>query len=326
MLKNKTILITGAAGFIGSHLTEILLKNKNFLILIDNFNDYYQGKEERLAAILNNYKFTKDYILLKKDLLDSSVFTQVDKHIDVMYHLAAQAGVRYSTKHPIKVAHNNIISTVNLFEFSRQLDEISKIVYASSSSVYGNPIYTPCDENHPKVPISAYAISKLTGEVYADFYYREFNLPITSLRFYTVYGPRGRPDMAIYKFFELMYQNKEIPIYGDGEQVRDFTYISDIVDGMILAGEKDESIGEIFNLGCSNPLKINDLVDKMYKITNKPKRIKYLPKQKGDVDLTHSDITKAKKMLNFKPKIDIEEGLRLQHQWQLKNFEKSTKI
>ncbi|MFX1498705.1 MAG: GDP-mannose 4,6-dehydratase [Promethearchaeota archaeon] len=322
MLKNKRILITGAAGFIGSHLTEILLNNNNFLILIDNFNDYYQGKEERLATIVHNYENLKDYILFKNDLLDETIYSQIDKDIDVIFHLAAQAGVRYSVEHPLQVARNNIISTINLFEFSCKIDKISKIIYASSSSVYGNPIYTPCDEKHPKAPISAYAASKLTGEVYANYYHREYNLPITSLRFYTVYGPRGRPDMAIYKFFDLMYQDKEIPIYGDGEQIRDFTYISDIINGLILSAENDGSVGETFNLGCSSPLKVNDLVDKMYKITHKTKKIKYLPKQKGDVDITHSDITKAKKVLNFNPKIKIEEGLNLQHQWQFENFKK----
>ncbi|MFX0178893.1 MAG: GDP-mannose 4,6-dehydratase [Candidatus Hodarchaeota archaeon] len=326
MLRGKSIIITGAAGFIGSHLTEILLKSNNFLTLIDNFNPYYPGKKERLAEITSGYEISKDYELLQGDLLDNSIYTQIDKHIDIIFHLAAQAGVRYSIEHPIEVSRNNIISTANVFEFASKLDNVSKIVYASSSSVYGNPLYTPCDELHPTNPISPYAMSKYIGEIYANYYYRECGLPITSLRFYTVYGPRGRPDMAVYKFFNLMFQDKEITIYGDGEQLRDFTYISDIINGLILAGkEKKQSKGEIFNLGYANPISINELVDRMYKIANKTKKIRYIQKQKGDVNITHSDISKAKNVLRFRPKVDINEGLILQYQWQLDFYNKLMK-
>ena len=209
MLKNKTIIITGAAGFIGSHLTEILLKNSNFLILIDNFNEYYLGKEERLEAILSNYQSNKDYIVIREDLTKKLFINKIHHEIDYIFHFAAQAGVRYSINKAAEVTQNNIISTVNIFEYALKNDKIQKIAYASSSSVYGNPIYTPCDEDHPKNPISPYAVSKLCGELYADYYYREYSLPITSLRFYTVYGPRGRPDMSISKFFNFMLKDKE---------------------------------------------------------------------------------------------------------------------
>ncbi|MFX0039520.1 MAG: GDP-mannose 4,6-dehydratase [Promethearchaeota archaeon] len=322
MLKNKCIIITGAAGFIGSHLAETLLKNNNFLILIDNFNDYYLGKEERLAKILNNYQNNKDYIIIREDLTNNSFIGQINYEIDFIFHLAAQAGVRYSINKAADVAKNNIISTVNIFEYALKIDNIQKIVYASSSSVYGNPIYTPCDENHPKNPISPYAVSKLCGELYADYYYREYNLPITSLRFYTVYGPRGRPDMSITKFFNLMLNDQEISIYGDGQQLRDFTYISDIINGLILACEKDVSNGEIFNLGCSNPISVNELIEKMYNITSKPKKVKFVDKQQGDVDITYSNINKAKSLLNYNPEFDIERGLMNHYNWQIKEFSK----
>ena len=323
MIKNKTIIITGAAGFIGSHLTEVLLKNNNFLILIDNFNDYYSGKEEQLEEITKKYQNKKDFILFREDLTNKSLYKKVNYEIEYIFHLAAQTGVRYSINHAAEVSKNNIISTLNIFEYALKINTIQKIVYASSSSVYGNPIYTPVDENHPKNPISPYAVSKLCGEIYANYYYQEYNLPITSLRFYTVYGPRGRPDMAIRKFFNLMLKNKEISIYGNGEQLRDFTYISDIINGLILACEKDASNGEIFNLGCSNPISINDLVKKMYKITNKLKKVKYIDKQQGDVDITYSNIEKASKILKFNPKVEIDEGLINQYQWQIKNLSKS---
>jgi UDP-glucose 4-epimerase len=316
MLRNENIIITGAAGFIGSHLTELLLKNGNFVILIDNFNKYYLGKEERLEEILSDYKKNNDYIILKEDLTNRSFSDKITHNIDYIFHLAAQAGVRYSIDKAAEVTKNNIISTVNIFEYALKLDNIKKIAFASSSSVYGNPIYTPCDEDHPKNPISPYAVSKLCGEIYANYYYREYSLPITSLRFYTVYGPRGRPDMSIYKFFNLMFNDKEISIYGDGEQLRDFTYISDIINGLILACEKEASNGEVFNLGCSNPISVNKLIDKMYGITKRPKKIKYTEKQQGDVDITYSNTNKAKDLLNYEPKIDIEEGLMNQFQWQ----------
>jgi len=325
MITESRILITGAAGFIGTHLTEVLLKNNNYLILLDNFNESYKGKEERLRGIIKNYKSEENYKLIKGNLLDTSIYKQIDKDIDYIFHLAAQAGVRYSINNPIEVINNNVISTIKIYEFAIKTEKLKKLIYASSSSVYGNPSYTPCDEDHQKNPISPYALSKLTGEIYADYYYHEYEIPITSLRFYSVYGPRGRPDMAIYKFYNLMFQNKELSIYGNGEQLRDFTYISDIIDGLILAGEKDESKGEVFNLGYSNPISVNQLVDKMYKIASKTKKVKYIQKQKGDVNITHSDINKAKRMLDFRPKIDIDKGLTLQYQWQLSFFNRSKK-
>ncbi|MHA1492314.1 MAG: GDP-mannose 4,6-dehydratase [Promethearchaeota archaeon] len=315
MIKNKTILITGAAGFIGSHLTEELLKYDNYLILIDNLNDYYKGKEEQLKQITKNFEISKDYEFIKADLVDKSIYNKINSEIDIIFHLAAQAGVRYSIQNAAEVANNNIVSTVNIFEYAVQ-NNVKKVINASSSSVYGNPIYAPLDENHPKNPISPYAVSKLCGEIYADLYFRENNLPVTSLRFYTVYGPRGRPDMAIRKFLNLMFQDEKITIYGDGEQIRDFTFVSDIVNGLILSVESNGSSGEIFNLGCSNPITVNQLVDKLYVITGKEKNVEYVEKQKGDVEITHSNIEKAKKILNFCPKIKIEEGLKQQYDWQ----------
>ena len=319
MIKNKCILITGAAGFIGSSLTERLLKHDNILILIDNFNDYYPGKEKQLKEILSDYSQNKDYMLIKGDLVNRSTLTNINDEVDYIFHLAAQAGVRYSINNSSEVTYNNMVSTVNVFEYSIKIPSLKKIIYASSSSVYGNPVYTPVDEEHPKSPISPYAVTKLCGEIYAVLYYKEYNLPITSLRFYTVYGPRGRPDMAIRKFFNLMQQNKEILIYGNGTQKRDFTYISDILDGLILAGETDSAKGEVFNLGGSSPIEVNELVEKMYSLTKVQKKIRYVEKQKGDVELTHSNISKAMKLLGFSPKVNIDVGLKNQYKWQISN-------
>jgi len=317
MIKNKNILITGGAGFIGTHLFEKLIQEDNYIIIIDNFNDYYLGKEEQLKEITKQFELSKEYNLIIGDLLNKSTYKEIDCNIDIIFHLAAQAGVRYSIENASEVTHNNIVSTINIFEYSIK-NNIEKVVYASSSSVYGNPIYTPLDEEHPKNPISPYAVSKLCGEIYADLYFREYSLPVTSLRFYTVYGPRGRPDMAIRKFFNLILQDKEITIYGDGEQLRDFTYISDIINGLILAGENFESAGNVFNLGCSNPIKINDLIDKMYAISEKSKKVRYVERQQGDVDITYSNTEKAKKIINYYPQVNIEEGLKKTFEWHKK--------
>lgn len=318
MIKNKNILITGGAGFIGSNLFKQLMQQDNNITIIDNFNKYYLGKEERLREITREFNTTQDYNIIKGDLLNKNIYDEINCDIDIIFHLAAQAGVRYSIAKPAEVTNNNIVGTVNIFEYAAKCN-IKKVIFASSSSVYGNPIYSPLDEDHPKNPISPYAISKLAGEFYADYYFRELNLPVCSLRFYTVYGPRGRPDMAIRKFFDLILKDKEITIYGDGEQIRDFTYISDIVNGLILSAEKNESKGQIFNLGCSNPIQVNDLVDKMYDIANKPKKVKYIEKQQGDVEITYSNIKKATNILDFYPKVKIDEGLKKTYEWQ-KNY------
>ncbi|MFX1426034.1 MAG: NAD-dependent epimerase/dehydratase family protein [Promethearchaeota archaeon] len=317
MLKNSRILITGGAGFIGTHLFEALIQQNNYITIIDNFNQcYYSGKEENLASVTQNYDELKDYCTIKGDLLDKSLYSKIPDEVDIIFHLAAHAGVQYSMHNAEQVTRNNIEGFVNLLEFAVK-QEIKKLVYASSSTIYGNPIYTPVDENHPKNPICPYGLSKLCGEIYADYYFREYSLPITSLRFYSVYGPRGRPDMVVGKFFNLILQNKELTIYGDGEQLRDFTYISDIINGLILASEKKESSGQAFNLGLSNPISINQLIDKIYYLASKPKKVKYEKKKKGDMEITYADITKATKVLNYSPQTTLDDGLRKTYEWQI---------
>lgn len=315
MIKNKNILITGGAGFIGSHLFEKLISNSNYILVIDNFSS--TETEKNFQKITQNYEIKTDFNLIRGDLTDNSIFKDLNFDFDVIFHLAATPGVRFSIQNASNVTKNNIISTLNIFEKALK-SNVEKIVVASSSSIYGNPIYTPVDEEHPKRPISPYAVSKLCCEMYADYYFRENNLPVSSLRFYTVYGPRGRPDMAIRIFFNKIMNNEPLKIFGDGSQIRDFTYVSDIVEGLILAAEIKQSSGEIFNLGCSNPIVLNQLIDKICDITDRPKNVQYLEKQKGDVKITHSKIDKAKRILGFSPKIKIDEGLLKTYEWQLK--------
>lgn len=314
MIKNKNILITGGAGFIGSHLVELLIKEGNFIIILDNFSDYYEGKDSNIQKVLENYG-TKDYQIIRGDITNKDVFKNIAVNVDFIFNLAAQAGVRYSIEKAYEVTQNNILSVLNVLEYAVE-QNVGKVVQASSSSVYGNPLYTPLDEDHPKSPISPYAVSKLCGECYCDYYFREYNLPVTSLRFYSVYGPRSRPDLAIRKFFNLMLQDKEITIYGDGTKLRDYTYISDIINGLNLAAEKTESAGYIFNIGCSNPISVNDLVEKMYVISGKSKKVKHIENQQGDVDITFSNIEKAKTILNYYPQVKIDEGLNKTYEWQ----------
>ncbi len=318
MIKNKNILITGGAGFIGSNLVETLLDNNNFVLIIDNFNDFYLGKEEQLNKIVEKYQHKEEYDIIKGDLVNKSIFQKLDHEFDFIFHLAAQAGVRYSIDNAEEITHNNISSTINICEYALEKN-IKKILYSSSSSIYGNPLYTPVDEEHPKNPISTYAISKLFGEIYANYYYREYSLPISTLRFYTVYGPYGRPDMAIKKFFDLILHNKKLTIFGNGNQLRDFTYVSDIINGLILACENKKAEGEIFNLGSSSPITVNNLIDKMYEIAKKSKNVEYIDKQKGDVEVTFSSIQKAQRILGFNPKFNIDVGLEKTYDWQLNN-------
>ncbi len=317
MIKNKNILLTGGAGFIGSHLFERLINNSNYVLIIDNFSS--SETEKNLLEITKNYDIKKDYDLIRGDLADHSILTNINSDFDIIFHLAATPGVRISIQNAPMVTKNNILSTVNVFEKALK-SNIEKVVIASSSSVYGNPIYTPVDENHPKNPISPYAVSKLCCEMYADYYFREYNLPVTSLRFYTVYGPRGRLDMAIRIFFSKIMKNDPIKIFGDGSQIRDFTFISDIVNGLILASEVKQSSGEVFNLGCSNPIQLNQLIEKMYKIADRPRNTQYFEKQKGDVKITSSKIDKARKILQFDPKVKIDEGLKKTYEWQKENM------
>lgn len=321
MIKNKNILVTGGAGFIGSHLFEKLVSEDNYVIIIDNFNNHYSGKEQNIAEITSNHTQGKDYDLIHGDLLDKTIYKKIPQKIDFIFHIAALPGVRYSIQNTELVSKNNIIGTLNIFEYALQ-NKVDKVIFASSSSVYGNPVYTPVDEEHPKKPISPYALSKLTCELYADYYFREYSLPVTSLRFYTVYGERGRPDMAIRDFINKIIHNQEISIYGDGEQLRDFTFVSDIVNGLILSAEKEEANGQIFNLGNSNPISVNQLIEKIYSIANKSKNVKYIEKQKGDVNITHSNIKKAKTILNFHPSVNIDEGLLKTYEWQISNNDK----
>jgi len=316
----KVILITGVAGFIGYSVAKRLLDLGYKVIGIDNINDYYDVslKEYRLK-ILNYYGdsfcFYKIDISNKSSLSDIFIAHRPEKII----HLAAQAGVRYSITNPEVYISTNIVGFANILEIAR--NQFIPMIYASSSSVYGNDNLADCfGENHEtSKAISLYAATKKSNEVMAYSYASLFKLPLIGLRFFTVYGPLGRPDMALFKFTKNILSGEKIDVYNNGEMYRDFTYIDDIVDGVLSSINFDlssyEIPHEIFNLGCGNTRKLIDFVKFIELYCDKEADINPMPLQAGDVLKTSADISKAKRLLNFNPKINIEDGLQRFVQW-----------
>ena len=294
-------LITGCAGFIGSHLTEKLLKNGIEVVGIDCFSDYYDReiKEENLAVSLNNDNFT----FIEKNLLEMDEYPDVD----FVYHMAAQAGVRDSWGDNFSsYTSNNIEVTWRLLEFYKELN-IKKFVYSSSSSVYGD-VELPMSEKSQLKPVSPYGVTKLAGENLCYLYWKNYNIPTISLRYFTVYGPRQRPDMAINKFFTSILRGDEIIVYGDGEQIRDFTFIDDAVNAILMSAESGV-VGDVFNVGGGSSISVNKLINEIEEITGKKARVKYIEKQKGDVKNTEASLEKIETVLRWKPKISIRTGL-----------------
>jgi len=308
IMEHKKALVTGCAGFIGSHLTDKLLDNGYYVIGIDCFTDYYPRKikEANLEKALENANFK----LIIKDILDIDEFPKVD----YVFHEAAQAGVRTSWGKTFEIyARNNILATQKLLEFYKDSD-IKKFVYASSSSVYGDVSNLPMKEESLLNPLSPYGVTKLAAENLCYLYYKNYNFPIVSLRYFTVYGPRQRPDMAFNKFVRNLINVKEIMIYGNGEQTRDFTYIDDVVRATILAAEND-GVGEVLNIGGGSRISINKVISILEEITGKEAKIKYIEKQRGDVMHTYADVNKAKRLLGWNAKVNIKDGLKKYVEW-----------
>lgn len=296
-------LVTGCAGFIGSHLTERLLRKRCKVIGIDCFTDYYPKpvKEKNIQAALNNENFA----FIEKDIVQMNKFPEVD----YVFHQAAQAGVRASWGRSFEIyTRNNILATQKMLEYYKDID-IKKFVFASSSSVYGDADELPIREETPKKPISPYGVTKLAAENLCNLYYINYGVPTVSLRYFTVYGPRQRPDMAINKFVHAVLNDKKIEIYGDGTQTRDFTYISDIIHANLLVAESKVK-GEVFNIGGDNRISVNNLIEVIESIVGKKTEIKYSRRQKGDAQRIYADISKAKKMLGYKPEVYIDMGIR----------------
>ena len=313
------ILITGGAGFIGSTLCDKMLKEDNEIIVIDNFNDYYSPKlkENNIKHNLNN----KNYKLYRGDICDKSLLAKIfeENKIDVVVHIAASAGVRPSIDKPLDYVKNNIEGTVNILEVMKE-NKVKKIVFASSSSIYGNckeEIFS--EDLKVAEPISPYAATKLACEQFLYTYSKLYNIQVVALRFFTVFGPRQRPDLAIRKFIDLIKENKPIPVYGDGTTIRDYTYVDDIVDGIISAIDYNDTQYEIINLGGGAPVSLNQMIETIEKVLNKKAKIERLPMQMGDVNKTAASITKAKKLLNYNPKTSFERGIIKFIEWEKNN-------
>ncbi|MFT4303776.1 MAG: SDR family NAD(P)-dependent oxidoreductase [Candidatus Woesearchaeota archaeon] len=301
------ILVTGGAGFVGFHLTKKLLELNHNVIVIDNMNEYYDPKlkQSRLKLIKNKIKFYKIDIA-KKDQLEK-VFKK--NKIDKICHLAAQAGVRYSIENPFVYADSNYKGTANILEFAKKYN-INHVIFASTSSIYGNNKKIPFKEqDRTDEPVSIYSASKRSCELLGFSYYKLFKMNFTAVRFFTVYGPYGRPDMALFKFTKAMLNNQPIEVYNKGNMKRDFTYVTDIVDGFIAAITKPNGF-QIYNLGCGNPIKLMDFIKIIEQELKVKAKIKMMPMQLGDVKLTYADITKAKKILKYKPKVMIKKGVK----------------
>ncbi len=310
----ETILVTGGAGFIGSHICDRLLSMKKRVICLDNLNPYY-SPVRKIKNIQHNFSNPNFFFIIlditKKDQLEQ-VFQ--NNRIDKIIHLAARAGVRPSIEKPLWYKETNVSGTLNLLELAKRY-KIKNFVFGSSSSVYGKNKKIPfSEEDNVDYPISPYAASKKACELFCYTYSHLCKLNITCLRYFTVYGPRGRPDMAPYLFTRWIAEGKPIKMYGDGTTKRDYTYVSDIVDGTITALEKNFRF-EIINLGNNQPVELRKFISIIENHLGKKARIRKKPLPPGDVPITFADITKAARILGYKPKVDIEEGMRNFVEW-----------
>lgn len=305
-MQQPKVLITGAAGFIGSHLCERLLDKGLSIVGIDNFDDFYDPKIKRRN--INSCLKNKNFQLIETDIRDNTAMEKAVEGVEIVVHLAAKAGVRPSIAEPLLYSDVNINGTMVLLEAAVK-HKVGKFIFGSSSSVYGNNEKVPfSEEDNVDFPISPYAATKKACELICHTYRHLYGLNITCLRFFTVYGPRQRPDLAIHKFSRLIEREKPIPIYGDGSMMRDFTYIDDIIAGIVAAMNKCEGFN-IYNLGESQPITVNDLIDEIEKALGKKAIREYLPLQPGDVNRTFADITKANKELGYNPSTPIRDGL-----------------
>lgn len=311
----ENVLVTGGAGFIGSHLCNRLLSLNYMVICVDNFDNYYSKsiKEKNISQIIykDNFKMIEEDILNYANL--KKIFNKYE--ITNVYHLAAKAGVRPSIEYPFEYNDVNIKGTLNLLELSVKSKKVKKFFYASSSSVYGNNTKVPFSEyDEVNNPISPYAATKRSCELLCYTYHHLYNLPIACGRFFTVYGPRQRPEMAIHKFTRKIYNNEEIVLYGDGKLIRDYTYIDDIIDGIIKIMNKDFTY-DIINIGGGQTTSLIELIKIIEKHSNKKAKIKYEKKPLGDVDKTYADTQKAFNNYDIKNNNSIDGGIKKFVKW-----------
>ncbi len=306
-------LVTGGAGFIGSHLVERLLSDGHRVTILDSFNDAYNPafKRRNVAA----FRGRKGFTLVRGDVRDAKAISRAMRHgaFDQIIHLAARAGVRPSLRDPLLYSDVNIGGTLQLLEAARK-HGIPKFIFGSSSSVYGSRQKIPFREDEPALPISPYAATKLAGEALCHSYHHLYGLDVACLRFFTVYGPRQRPDLVIYKFACALMAGRPLEVFGDGTSRRDYTFVDDIVRGIFACTQRRLGY-EIINLGGSHTVQLNNLIQLLEKSVDRKARIKHLPDQLGDVPITSADVSKAKRLLGWRPKVRIEEGIKRFVEW-----------
>jgi UDP-glucuronate 4-epimerase len=313
-MAQKSIMVTGGAGFIGSHVVDILLKRGDRVVCVDDFNDYYphQRKELNVKPFLSN----PDFVLAKSEFGNREVVEKLldDNSCSTIIHLAARAGVRASMDDPWIYSRVNVHDTVTLLELARARN-MRNFVFASSSSVYGSNKKMPFKETDKiGTPMSVYAATKHAGELLCHSYHHNYGLKASCLRFFTVYGPGGRPDMVIYKFVKSILEDKPITVFGDGATSRDYTFVDDLAKGVVAAADRPFKY-KIFNLGNNKPVLMNELIAIIEKHLGKKAVIQRAPLPKADVPATYADITRAKKLLGFEPSIGIDEGVRRFVEW-----------
>ena len=306
----KKILITGGAGFIGSNLIDELIKNPDFkIICLDNFDQFYnpQIKRNNIFPHLNK----PNYKLINADIRNlNQLKSELTDDYDTIIHLAAKVGVKPSIKEPLIYTEVNINGTQNLLEIARKLN-CKQFIFGSSSSVYGINSQTPWTESDSELkPISPYASTKISGELLGHVYSHLYGIQFIGLRFFSVYGPRQRPDLVIHKFTKSILEDKTINIYGNGKTKRDYTYIDDIVSGIISALDYSGSGYEIINLGNNRPTELNELLILLEQILGRKAKINKLPEQPGDVSTTYADVKKANRLLNYQPKTTLPKGIK----------------
>ena len=309
-----SILVTGGAGFIGSNLLEQLAAEGADAICWDDFNDYYDPRIKRrnIAPMLEAKKIR----LYEGDICDIALGEEIfrEEKIEIIFHLAARAGVRHSLSEPLLYERVNCGGTLALLELARK-NNVKKFIFGSTSSVYGTSTRLPFREDDPaQVQISPYAATKRAAEVLCRAYHEIYGLPILCTRFFTVYGPRGRPDMSVYIFTDCMEKSRELSIFGDGSVQRDFTYIDDIVSGLMGAISAEFGF-EIVNLGESKVTVLKEMIELIARATGKEPKLKFLPPAPGDVPITHADISKARSLLGYEPSFPIEKGIPLFVEW-----------
>jgi len=312
----KNILITGGAGFIGSHLVDRLLLEGNWRItVVDDFNDFYEPALKR--ANVETHLGRPDFTLIEADIRNYEALRRAfaGGSFDCIVHLAARAGVRPSLKEPQLYVETNINGTVNLLELARA-NGVRQFVFGSSSSVYGTNAKVPFSEDDPIFnPISPYAATKAAGELICHAYSHLYDLRIVCLRFFTVYGARQRPDLAIHKFAKLISAGRPVPVFGDGTTRRDYTYVDDIIAGVRAAIDYDRGNFEVINLGESRTVELRELISLLESALGQSAQVDRQPLQPGDVPQTFADITRAQRLLNYRPQTQIEEGIRKFVEW-----------